>query len=105
MDEPTELVTPAVIAVSAVTAAVGMFKWLLGREVERHSEHMETTKSHGKRIEELERQTVTKSDLDRTETRLTSAIGQAVGQIATAVGEAKQSANAAHERIDHLRDK
>ena len=105
MEEPSGIVTPATIAVSAVAAAVGVFKWLLGREVERHTEHMETTKAHGKRLDDLERTTVTKDDLDRTETRLTATISQGIGQIASAVGDAKQSANAAHERIDRLRDR
>ncbi len=78
----------------SVWTAVGgfvltVFAWFLNREVKR----IDALGDRVKTIEETGHGFVSKSDLDRTEAR-----------IITAIGEVKQGVNAAHERIDRLKD-
>ena len=91
MDEQQGLGTSISIGAAVLAAAVGTFKWLLGREVERQDAQIKRIDEHDERLGKLEKESITKLDLDRTETR-----------IITAIGEIKGSVNAAHERIDRV---
>ena len=94
MDEQQGLGTSISIGAAVLAAAVGTFKWLLGREVERQDAQIKRIDEHDQRLQSLEKTAIDKEDLDRTETRIISAIG-----------DIKQSVNSAHERIDRLSER
>lgn len=94
MHESLDIGTSVSIGAAVVAGFVGMFKWLIGREVARFDEDRSRLDAHEHRIVDLEKKAIDKEDLDRTESRIISAIG-----------EVRQSVNSAHERIDRMTER
>ena len=97
MDDPN-LSTSLSVGAAFIASAIGVFKWLLGREVQRHDEQVDAQNQklglHEGRIAALEKTAISKEDLDRTESRIISAIT-----------EVRSIAHAAHERLDRDRER
>lgn len=83
----------AILGSGALTV-LGVTKWLLGREVARVDSKFKDQDRRLDRLEETLPKLVKTDDLIRTE-----------GRIIDAIGEAKQSATAAHDRIDRLQER
>ncbi len=83
--------------------AVGalLLRWLAGREINRLDS---TLAKHAKAIETLQGDSITKADLTAFENRLRETITGAVGHLSERIGDVKETAKAAHTRIDGMRD-
>lgn len=89
---PAAVVTA--VGTAAVTIVLGAMRWLLGREADRIDNQFG---EQDERIRELEKTIpalVKTTDLDRTESRILAAIGDAKHQISEA-----------HGRIDRLQER
>lgn len=81
---------------TAIAGALGgLFRWMLGRQVTRIDDH-------DRRIDELEKTNVTKTDLTHMETRITAAISQTSAHITERLGDVKSTADKAHDRLDRM---
>ena len=98
MADPTtgiDWTRPILWVIGAVT---GLLAWVGQRQIARID-------AHDEQIEDLKEKTVTKADLDRTEMRITSAIRESGSHLSERIGDAKETARKAHERIDRITER
>lgn len=102
MAEPTATAVAGAAGGAGVMAAGALLlKWLAGREINRLDS---TIAKHGASIDELQQHSITKEDLAAFEARLRETITGAVGHLSERIGDAKETAKAAHSRIDRIKD-
>lgn len=98
MTDPSSPYTLGGAGVALLAALAGLWRWLFRRQVERIDDHES-------RVQLLERTTLGKDDLTQMETRLSRTITQGHEAIQREIGQVRQTADKAHERIDGIRDK
>lgn len=101
MTDPTTTAVAGASATGIVALGAVLLRWLAGREISRLDA---TLAEHAASIDALQRKALTKSDLDAFESRLRETITVAVGHLSERIGDAKETARAAHGRIDRIRD-
>jgi hypothetical protein len=85
-----------------VAAGVGVFGVVVAVVRAIVGPHVETQKSHGVRLTDLEKTSVTKTDLDKTESTVVHAIEKLSNDISGQVGIVGKKADEAHARLNRL---